>query len=71
MSNELEAFVRLELNSKRYKGRKQDLDIVFDALKANKKKLDVIGEILVDVSKGNYADLSVAIDEIRKVLLWF
>lgn len=33
MNKELEAFVRLEQNSKRYKGRKQDLDIVFATLK--------------------------------------
>lgn len=39
------------------------------ALITNKRKLDVIGEILVDVSKGNYADVNDAIDEIREVLL--
>ena len=43
--------------------------IIENALKTNKRKLDLIGEILVDVSKGNYADLNTAIDEIREVLL--
>jgi len=44
------------------------LDIIETTLKTNKRKLDVIGEILVDVSKGNYANLNTAIDEIRRVL---
>ena len=78
MSKELEAlerirkahyFVDFELDAKVSEDYKKELDIIETALKTNKKKLDVIGEILVDVSKGNYADLSVAIDEIRKVLL--
>lgn len=43
-------------------------NIVEDALKNQKRKLDLIGEVLVDVSKGNYTDLSDAIDEIREVL---
>ena len=44
------------------------LEIIETELKTNKKKLDLIGEILVDISKGNYADLNTAIDEIREVL---
>ena len=62
-------FVDFELDAKVSEDYKKELDIIETSLKTNKKKLDVIGEILVDVSKGNYADLSVAIDEIRKVLL--
>lgn len=34
----------------------------------NKKKLMLIGEVLVDVSKGNYTNLNDAIKEIREVL---
>ena len=33
MSKELEAFIRLDHNTKRYKGRKEDLDIVFNTIK--------------------------------------
>ena len=33
MSKELEAFVRIERSSKRYKGRKEDLDTIFATLK--------------------------------------
>lgn len=33
MSKVIEAFIRLDHNTKRYKGRKEDLDIVFSALK--------------------------------------
>lgn len=48
MSKELEAFVRLEQNSKRYKGRKQDLDIVFAALK-EKEQQDSLIRVLKEV----------------------
>lgn len=43
-------------------------EIIETALKSNKRKLDLIGEILVDISKGYYADLNDAINEIREVL---
>ena len=33
MSKELEAFLRIEKSSKRYKGRKDDLDAVFTAIR--------------------------------------
>ena len=78
MSKELEAlerikkahyFVDFELDAKISEDYKEELDIIETALKNQKRKLNLIGEVLVDVSKGNYADLSVAIDEIRKVLL--
>lgn len=45
-----------------------EFNIIETALITNKRKLDVISEILVDVSKGNYADLNDAINEIREVL---
>ena len=48
MNKELEAFVRLEQNSKRYKGRKQDLDIVFAALK-EKEQQDSLIRVLKEV----------------------
>ena len=38
------------------------------ALKNQKRKLDLISEVLVDVSKGNYADLNDTISKIREVL---
>lgn len=41
--------------------------IVETALTTNDRKLAMIDEILVDISKGNYADLNVAIDKIREV----
>lgn len=34
MSKELEAFVRVEHNSKRYKGRKEDLNTIFRSIQA-------------------------------------
>ena len=37
MSNWRESFIRLEHNSKRYKGRKEDLDIIFTELKEREK----------------------------------
>lgn len=37
-------------------------------LRDQRKKLTIIGEILVDVSKGNYSDLKDAIKEIREAL---
>ncbi len=37
-------------------------------LKDKENKLTIISEILVDISKGNYSDLKVAIEEIREVL---
>lgn len=37
-------------------------------LRDQRKKLTIISEILVDISKGNYSDLKVAIKEIREVL---
>ena len=37
MSKELESLIRLEHSSKRYKGRKEDLDTIFTALKENGK----------------------------------
>ena len=69
MTKELKALntiLRGTFNSAFYE---EETKIIETALKTNKKKLDVIGEILVDISKGNYADLNVAIDEIREVLL--
>ena len=51
MSKELEAFVRLEQNSKRYKGRKQDLDIVFAALKEKENIEKTINELFSDNGK--------------------
>ena len=47
MNKELEAFVRLEHSSKRYKGRKEDLDIVFTALK-DYEKLEKPKTIFID-----------------------
>ncbi len=46
----------------------QKYKIIETTLKTNKKKLDAIGEILVNISKGNYSDLYIATDEIREVL---
>lgn len=43
-------------------------DIIEKALKKQKRKLDLIGEVLVDASKGNYTDLNDSINEIREVL---
>ena len=37
-------------------------------LKEKLQSLDLISEILVDVSKGNYADVNMAIEEIREIL---
>ena len=37
-------------------------------LKDKENKLAIISEILVDISKGNYSDLNIAIEEIREVL---
>ena len=37
-------------------------------LKDKENKLSIISEILVDISKGNYSDLKVAIKEIREAL---
>ena len=51
MNKELEAFVRLEQNSKRYKGRKQDLDIVFAALKEKENIEKTINELFSDNGK--------------------
>lgn len=47
---------------------KKEFNLIETTLKNQKRKLDLIGEILVDVSKGNYADLNDAINEIREVL---
>lgn len=44
------------------------LDIIEKELKDQRKRLTIISEILVDISKGNYSDLKVAIKEIREVL---
>ena len=46
----------------------EDFQIIETTIKNQKRKLDLIGEILVDVSKGNYANLNDAINEIREVL---
>lgn len=51
-----------------YDKHKKELDIIENTLKNQKRKLDLISEVLVDVSKGNYADLNDAINEIREVL---
>ena len=51
MSKELEAFVRLEQNSKRYKGRKQDLDIVFATLKEKENIEKTINELFSENGK--------------------
>ncbi len=72
MSKELEALEKIQ---KRIYGEipetadivDDDLYIIETTIKNQKRKLDLIGEVLVDVSKGNYSDLSVAIDEIREV----
>lgn len=48
MSKELEAFARLEQSSKRYKGRKKDLDTIFTALKEKEKRNNVL-KILKEV----------------------
>ena len=45
-----------------------NFEIIEKELKDNENKLALICEILVDVSKGNYSDLKVAIEEIREVL---
>lgn len=47
---------------------KKEFSLIESTLKTQQRKLDLIGEILVDVSKGNYADLNDAINEIREVL---
>lgn len=47
---------------------KQDYNIIEKELRDNENKLAIICDILVDVSKGNYSDLKVAIEEIREVL---
>lgn len=74
MSKELEALkeakrhIHVLITTGDWDEIEKQLDIVEIAIKADKKKLDIIGEILVDISKGNYADLNVAINEIREVL---
>lgn len=70
MTKELEALhlIRVYLDTEGELEMSHELNIIETALKTNKKKLDIIGEILVDISKGNYADLDEAIDDIREVL---
>lgn len=50
MSKELEALIRLEHSSKRYKGRKADLDTIFTALK-EKEQQDSLLKIFKEVIK--------------------
>lgn len=69
MSKELSSLEAFQLFCKELKIENSEFaKTIENALKTNKKKLDVIGEILVDISKGNYADLNTAIDEIREEL---
>ena len=72
MSEELKAIKYLKENKRRHwingDRSRECLDIIENALKSNERKLDLITEILVDVSKGNYADINDAICEIREVL---
>ena len=59
MSRELEAFVRLEQSSKRYKGRKEDLDTIFTALKRLEKIEDTRCIILSGRASGKTSNLKV------------
>ena len=55
----LEAFVRLEQSSKRYKGRKEDLDSIFQSLKTleiiKEKGLSLLHKSLI-ISSKNYKE---------------
>ena len=53
MSKELESLIRLEHSSKRYKGRKEDLDTIFTALKENEKLKECYENELKNVSYYN------------------
>jgi len=62
MSKELEAFVRLEQNSKRYKGRKEDLDTIFTTLK-NYEKQDNLIKIIKETIEFGIKDNKVEVSE--------
>ena len=46
----------------------EQFETIEEELKDQRKRLTIISEILVDISKGNYSDLKLAIKEIREVL---
>ena len=60
LGNNDDQYQRCNLTSER--------SIIERELKDNENKLAIISEILVDISKGNYSDLNIAIEEIREVL---
>ena len=77
MNKELEAVKEFRIlvgdyekkwDKKTYDHFMNNVTIIETAIKNQKRKLDLIGEVLVDVSKGNYADLNIAIAEIIEVL---
>lgn len=53
---------------KKYEYTETQVNAIEKELRDQRKKLTIISEILVDISKGNYSDLKVAIKEIREVL---
>lgn len=60
MSKKLEALIRLEHSSKRYKGRKEDLDMIFTALKTLeiiKKDANLVIAIMSNCKGGKKYDL--------------
>lgn len=75
MSEELEtlkfikhAFERLGIPGIPTKYTSLCLDSIETAFKKQQRKLNLISEVLVDVSKGTYADLNDAINEIREII---
>ena len=74
MNKGLEALKELKQSCKTHMGtmvyilQEDKFEIIEKELKDKETKLSIISEILVDISKGNYSDLKVAIEEIREVL---
>lgn len=72
MSKGLEALKYLKENKRKHwldnDKSNECLNDIEKELKDQRKKLTIIGEILVDISKGNYSDLKVAIKKIREAL---
>ena len=59
MSNWKESFIRLEHNSKRYKGRKEDLDTVFAEL----KKAENLDDLMKKYELGSLKELEKIISD--------
>ena len=65
----LEAFVRLEQSSKRYKGRKEDLDIIFTSIKQNQdlKERIVLNKASFEIDKMQYEKQLKALEIIKNL----